>query len=132
MCTSDEKNYLYKHALIYCIITLFCAAFGGIYEHFSYGVYSSNMLYAFIYPLAGGILPVIIVILTGKFRLTPQTRMSVYMYNSGIALFTVGSILKGVLDIYGTTNHLIKYYYVCGSVLLLIGIVGYIFSYKRA
>lgn len=132
MCTSDEKKFLYRHALIYCILTLFCAAFGGIYEHFSYGVYSNNMIYAFAFPLAGGLLPLILIIFTEKFRLNRTIRTFIYLYDSGIALFTVGSILKGVLDIYGTTNHLIKYYNILGTVFLAVGLIGYLYSYKRS
>ncbi len=132
MCTSVEKRYVCSHTLIYCILTLFCAVFGGIYEYFSYGVYSNSMLYAFMFPLAGGLLPLTVILFTGKIRLNRYIRTFIYIYNSGIAVLTVGSILKGVLDIYGTTNHLIRYYNILGPIFLLVGIIGYIISYKRA
>lgn len=90
------------------------------------------MIYAFAFPLAGGLLPLILIIFTEKFRLNRTIRTFIYLYDSGIALFTVGSILKGVLDIYGTTNHLIKYYNILGAVFLAVGLIGYLYSYKRS
>ncbi len=90
------------------------------------------MLYAFIIPLAGGLLPVTLLMLTGKFRLTRSVRRFIHIYDSGVATLTVGSILKGVLDIYGTTNRLIVFYAAFGSALLLLGGIGYMITYKHS
>lgn len=43
------------------------------------------------------------------------------LYHSGIATFTVGSIVRGVLDIYGTANHLLNLYWITGTALTLLG-----------
>ena len=47
-------------------------------------------------------------------------------WGSGIAALTVGSIFRGVLDIYGTTNKLVIVYPVVGTVLMTFGLVSYI------
>ena len=44
------------------------------------------------------------------------------LYHSGIAALTVGSIVRGVLDIYGTTNALADYYWIIGGFGVLFGI----------
>lgn len=43
-------------------------------------------------------------------------------WGSGIAALTVGSIFRGVLDIYGTTNRLVIVYPVVGGILLAAGL----------
>ena len=48
MYTSNKR----KTALLYLVAALSAALFGGIYEQFSHGVYSSFMIYAFLFPLA--------------------------------------------------------------------------------
>lgn len=48
------------------------------------------------------------------------------LYHSGIATLTVGSIVQGVLEIYGTTNALAGYYWIAGGALLLAGIAAYL------
>ena len=115
MYTSDTKKYE-KVALIYLIVSVFCALFGAIYEHFSHGVYSYFMLYAFAFPLAGGALPALLISLrTAEF--SPWS-ISEWLYHSGIATFTVGSIIQGVLEIYGTTNRLTQWYWYVGAALI--------------
>lgn len=56
--TSESENIKdIRTALIYLIISMFLAAAGAVYEHFSFGVYSYYMIYAFAVPLVGGTLP---------------------------------------------------------------------------
>lgn len=117
MFTSDTKKYT-KIALVYLVIAVFCGLFGAVYEQFSHGVYSGYMLYAFAFPLIGGTLPALIIALLGAKR-QPEA-VSVILYRCGIATFTVGSIIRGVLDIYGTTNVLINWYWYIGTALIVI------------
>ena len=44
---------------------------------------------------------------------------------------TVGSLVKGALDIYGTTNHLTIIYLIVGLVLILAGTIQYIIDCRR-
>ena len=108
-----------KTAFGYLLIAGFCALFGGIYEKFSHGVYSYDMIYAFAYPLAGGAIPYLALGLTGKW---PPSAARV-LGHWGIAALTVGSIIRGVLEIYGTTNELTVWYAAGGSALFLSGVI---------
>lgn len=108
-----------KTAFVYLLIAAFCALFGGVYERFSHGVYSYDMLYAFAYPLAGGAIPFLLLGLLGKW---PNALVRT-IWHCGIATLTVGSIIRGVLEIYGTTNGLTVCYNIAGGALLLVGIV---------
>ena len=122
MYTSDtdiSKRAL-KTAFIYLIISLFCALFGAVYEVFSHGVYSFYMIYAFAFPLVGGTFPFLAISL---FRKHYPDAIARNIYHSGIATLTVGSIIQGVLDIYGTTNRLTGLYWIVGIIMLISGIV---------
>lgn len=121
------KKYLntsaLKTAYIYLLVSLFCVAFGLIYEEFSHGVYSRFMIYAFLFPLFGGLFPFFTMSIFSIKYPNTFTRM---MYHPMIATFTVGFFVKGGLNIYGTTSNLISVYWIAGLVLFILSIIGYI------
>lgn len=53
-------------------------------------------------------------------------RLPLNLYNAGIAALTVGSLMEGVLEIYGTTNDLLRIYWFVGFGLAGIGILMYL------
>ena len=118
----DVKNKFVKRSVMYFCISMFCAVFGGIYEIFSHGVYSNYMMYAFLFPLIGGTLYNLILY---SLRLRLQRGLSLIFYNTGIAALTIGSIVRGILDIYGTDNILANVYRYAGVVFVFLGIVFY-------
>ena len=117
--TDQKLRHASKTSLIYLLVACFCALFGGIYEHFSHGVYSYSMLYAFAYPLLGGALPFLALGLSRRRRLPVAPEST--LYHCGIATLTLGSIIEGVLEIYGTTNYLTICYPYAGWLLVGIG-----------
>ena len=117
MCISDnKKRQAVRIAGNYIATSLFCALFGAVYELFSHEVYSYSMIYAFAIPLAGGALPFLAVAMghIGRF----PGRISRSLYHAAIMTFTIGSIMKGVLEIYGTTNALLPVYWIAGGLLI--------------
>ena len=116
------KNKFVKRSVMYFCISMFCAVFGGIYEIFSHGVYSNYMMYAFLFPLIGGTLYNLILY---SLRLRLQRGLSLIFYNTGIAALTIGSIVRGILDIYGTDNILANVYWYTGVVFVFLGVVFY-------
>lgn len=117
---TNSKNSL-KTVLIYLLITIFCALFGAVYELYSHEVYSFFMIYAFAFPLVCGALPFCILALICT-RKHPCS-LARNLLHSGIGTLTVGCIVRGVLEIYGTTNQLSEYYWPVGIVLYLLGII---------
>ena len=99
---------------------LFLALFGAVYEHFSHEVYSYYMLYAFALPLGLGALPWCVLALRARRRVC---RGAAQLWDSGVLTLAVGSVARGVLDIYGTTNRLVIVYAPVGAALLLAGVV---------
>lgn len=116
----DASAKAAKTAFVYLLAALACALFGAVYECFSHGVYSYFMLYAFAFPLVGGTLPFL-----GLHLLRPDCcpgPLAQQLYHCGIATLTVGSILRGILEIYGTTNTLASYFWPMGLLLTLAGL----------
>lgn len=113
---------------IYLLVSLFCILFGAVYERFSHDVYSYYMIYAFLFPLLGGAIPFLGLHFCKK---APPGKVSCHLYHAGIATLTVGSFFQGALEIYGTTKRLIVIYWWLGAVLVLAGIVVYIFGSRK-
>ena len=112
----------------YFIVAAVCAVIGLVYEIFSHGVWSVFMVGAFAVPLALGVLPNLIIAL---FRMKTPGMAAENLYACGVATLTLGSLLTGVLQIYGTTNDLIQYYWLVGIGFVLLGIIFYIAQPRR-
>lgn len=117
---SDNRKYL-SQVIAHLAVAVFCALFGAIYEIFSHQVYSYFMIYAFAIPLVCGALPY--AILAWRSMREPDAR-TMRFWNWAIAAFTLGSLFKGVLDIYGTTNKWLVVYPVIGGVMVVLTLVS--------
>ena len=101
-----------KTGMKYFAASVFIAIAAAVYGLFSHGVYSYFMIYAFMIPLLGGALPHLVAAMKGMEIDAKDTQLAI------IATLTIGSILKGVLDIYGTTNRLLIVYPVAAVLIL--------------
>lgn len=112
----------YRRALlVYVLVTAFVLLFGIVYEHFSFGVYSIYMQYAFAIPLILGVLPSLLFALL---KHPPCFRpLSRKFWHDGIAVLTVGSLFTGVLHIYGTSSGWSYLYAAAGTVLLMLALL---------
>ena len=119
--TNTNARRAAKTAFVYLLISLFLVLFGAVYERYSHEVYSFYMLYAFVFPLAGGVLPFSIIFLYGANRYPPVGVRRLYHF--GIATLSVGSIIRGILEIYGTTNALVRWYWIIGAGLIVLSII---------
>lgn len=107
---------------------MFLALFGAVYEAFGHGVWSYGMVYAFAFPLVLGVLPLY---LMGMLRAKAPSRPAGSVYHAGIATLSVGSLVTGALEIYGTTSPLTVVYWVLGAELVLLGAGMYLVSRIR-
>lgn len=105
-----------KTVITYLVITLFCIAFNYLYSIFGHGVSSPFMSYAFVFSLILGVVGFVII-----GRLNLENRIAFNLYNAGIATLTVGSLLRGILDIAGADSAYPIYYFVVGTLFVLIG-----------
>ena len=106
-----------KRAVRYALAAAVCAVFGLIYEHFSFGVWSHFMGFAFLIPLLLGTLPALLM----RKERSPVTAQ---LYGGFVLTLTLGSLVKGALDIYGTTNGKLIAYPILAGFMLLAAIVS--------
>lgn len=121
-----EKKHMSRSSLIFICVSLFCGLFSAVYEHYGHGVYSNYMVYLFAFPLVGGTIPYALLGLLPN--VVCPSRLSMRIYNSGLAALTVGSCLRGVLDIYGTSSGYVPVYWAAGALLTELGVVIYLFE----
>ena len=146
MFTSDNR-YL-KTSFIYLIVSIVLMIAGAVYEHFSFGVYSNFMIYAFAIPLAGGALPFLakymrnirgaksssgsaagVTAYSGAAEATAYSGADAEtaaaghheaIYHLALATLTAGSIVHGILAICGRPNSLTVIYLIAGLLLLAV------------
>ena len=106
-----------RTAFLYLLTTIVVAAFGGVYELFSHGVWSGFMVYAFAFPLVLGTLPFAWLALHKHPLPHPWVCK---LHHAGVATLTLGSVMEGVFAIYGTTNALTLAYWIVGAALLIL------------
>lgn len=118
---------LQKTIWVFSILSVAAIAVNKIYSLFGHGVSSAAMTWMFLYPLLFGTLAYILIL-----KLVPDVayfsgyRLFYNIYNSGIAALTVGSFLKGILDIAGTDSPYTKFFYAAGLGFAAAGIIIFI------
>ena len=117
-------------AFRYLLFTVFVTAFAGIYEYFSFGVWSAAMVYAPAVPLIMGAVPALYLATAKRERILPG-RVPLLCYHAGTVTLTVGCIVKGVLDIYGTTNRLICFYPIAGALMIAAAVFTFTGACRR-
>jgi len=103
---------------MYLVFASICAVFGGVYEYFSHGVYSPFMMFMFAIPMFGAA-AAFALSMSDELRLPTRTERS--LLGAGLATLTVGSCLRGIFDIYGSTVEAVSFYWIAGFVLALAG-----------
>ena len=121
-------NYYVRLAFRYLLATILGAVFGAVYELFSHGVYAYGMLYAFAFPLVGGVLPCLIL---AKRNGNLPSEIAQQLWHFGISTLTVGSLFSGALEIYGTTSRLSPVYWIAGGCLALAGALVCVLGRER-
>jgi zinc transporter ZupT len=82
------------------------------------------MTWAFLYPFIGGVIFYLLLgLMFPEIKRFAGYRIMYNSYNSGIAVLTVGSILKGVMDIAGTSSSYLKLYTIIGYAFIVFGLV---------
>ena len=120
MFTSDKPISGKQYTAVaggYLLSAAGCAVFGAVYELFSHGVCSCFMICAFAFPLLLGAVPFFLLRKHGK----PFPGKAAGLVHAGVAALTVGSVVQGILAIYGTTNPLTAVYWITGAGLTAAG-----------
>lgn len=122
MFTSSSDVWI-RIARHYLVAFAVAAIFSVIYESCSHGVYSAFMVGLAAWPLVLGFLPAIIASRAGVMEPAPLLRA---FLASGVFTLTMGSLVTGVMEIYGSTSDLVLVYWVFGSALMLAAVIAYV------
>lgn len=112
----ETRNYLKRTARIYGIVSIVTIVFSTIYEFNSHGVYSVHMICLFLYPLLGGC--AVFALLSLLCRLNRKIRISwlaLSWYQAALLTFMAGSLISGILEIYGTTSGYTAFFWYIGG-----------------
>ena len=99
---------------------LLCMIFTLIYEQFSHGAFSTHMRCMFLFPLLGcGLLSLI-------GYLTPlcgfADRWALNFWNTAMAVFTLGCLFRGIVNISGRFTKTDRVYWAVGILLILMAL----------
>ncbi len=133
----DDNKYRYgKTVIVFLLFSAFAFAVNKVYSLFGHGVKSDAMTWMFLYPLIlGGLFYLLIGFLLPGMICFTGYRLFYNLYNSGIAVFTIGSLLKGIFEIAGTSSPYLKLFFMTGYVMIGAGVLIFvilILNYKRS
>ena len=127
----DINRSLMKTVAVYFCASIFTLIFAKVYAIFSHGVYSKYMDLMFFYPLIGGAFVYLLILIFMSDIIYKKNRISFNIYNSGIAILTMGSLLHGILEIAGTSSEYIIYYSIIGWIAVGFGIISFFVNIYR-
>ena len=122
------RTELAKNRDRWLLATVGTVFFSAVYECFSHQVYSRAMILAFLYPLLGGLLPATLLMMKAELQPGEWARS---LWGAGIASLTLGSLFRGVLEIYGTTSRLSLTYPMLGWTLLTLALISWVLELSR-
>lgn len=105
-----------RAAITGAVLALVCVIFTAVYEQFSHGAVSTHMRCMFLMPLVGCAIPALIGWLTPLHRYV--SRPAFNLWNSGLAVWAVGCLFRGIVNISGRFTDLDKIYRIAGWVFL--------------
>lgn len=111
----SNPTQIRKTIIVYILLAAAAIAVDNIYALFGHGVRSLAMSLMFLYPLLGGALFYYVLgLLVPRVNTYMHYRLFYNIYNSGIAISTIGSLLKGILDIAGTASVYVPLFTITG------------------
>jgi hypothetical protein len=119
---TDTHRRAKRAAITGASLALFCVVFTFIYERFSHNAVSTHMRCMFLMPLLGVALPAVIGYLT---PLHPfPGRAAFNLWNSAMAVWTVGCLFRGIVNISGRYTSLDRPYMVAGWVFIALSVMA--------
>ena len=118
---SPSRRRAKRSAMVGFSLALFCAVFTVIYEQFSHNAASPHMRSMFLMPLCGVALPALVGYFTPLHRLV--TRAVFNLWNSAMAVWTVGCLFRGIVNISGRHTTLDRPYWVAGWVFIALSVL---------
>ena len=122
---NDRRSFFncFDAARLYVLAAVNAAVLSAVYEHFSFGVYSPFMIFAFAVPLLIGALPFLMLGRALKKTGSTVPALVCKFWHAAVATLTVGFLFRGVLDIYGTSSPLASVYWIASAMLAALSLL---------
>lgn len=128
MFISDTDKKSQNSLLAFLFSSAFCFLFSSIYNKYGHEVYSFYMSFLFLWPLLGAIWYMLLLLLHKS-----SGRISRNAFGAGIATVTVGSLLKGIFEIAGTSSPYENAYFIVGIMMVGFGILSFgFYNFKKS
>lgn len=111
-----------RSAIVGASLTLLCVVFTIIYEHFSHNAASTYMRSMFLMPLVGVMIPALIGYFTPLHRYLGRAAFN--LWNSGMAVWVVGCLFRGIVNISGRHTSLDQPYWIAGWIFVGLAFVA--------
>ena len=121
---SAPRRRAKRSAIVGLSLTVFCVVFTIIYEQFSHNAASSYMRSMFLMPLCGVAVPGVVGYITPLHRYLGRAAFN--LWNSAMAVWTVGCLFRGIVNISGRNTTLDKPYFVAGWVFIALAVMAQI------
>ena len=108
-----------KKLMPYGLLSLCLFLFQMVYHHFSHGVVSFSLQYAWLLMAVAGLIWWLI----GRIFSHKQLRLSANLYHSGLACLITWCLLNGVLEIAGSDSPYLWLYLLFGGGFILASLV---------
>jgi hypothetical protein len=112
-----------KTIIAYLATAVLSFVINFVYSLFSHGVGSFSMFSMWIWLICFGAVFCGISQLVFLYKKALPSRLSANIYHSGVSVFTVGLLIRGVLEIAGTSSPLVVVYNIAGISLIAIGTI---------
>ena len=119
---APTRRRMKRAAITGASLALLCVVFTVIYEHFSHGAASPHMRSMFLMPLVGLAIPALLGYLTPLHR--SIGRLAFNLWNSGLAVWVVGCLFRGIINISGRHTSLDRPYWIAGWVFLGLALIA--------
>ncbi len=103
-------------------LSLLCVVFTFIYEQFSHGAASPHMRAMFLMPSVGVAFPALLGYFTPLHRYAG--RIAFNLWNSGLAIWVVGCLFRGIVNISGRHTTLDQPYWIAGWIFLGLSLIA--------
>lgn len=124
--TSVTKKTFLKGSVIYLCLATFLILFTIVYEYFSYGESSIFMRTMFVSP----ILAALLLRLASQKGSWLKNHLSLAFFNSSIAIFVSGGLIKGIVEVSGRHTNIDQPYWYAASLFVILSIISGLFSRK--
>ncbi len=125
MSTSESRK-VSRVLNAYLIAFAFCSVFSIVYEIFAKGIISFWMLGMPLFPFFLGTVPALIFEKTNS----SISDWALQFWNCGVITLTVGSLLNGIFDIFGTYFDMFGIFMISGTLLIISGAAVHIVKCK--